>query len=54
MSNDASCRDFGTAAAFPKGFFWGVATAAYRFSIAWPRIFPLGAGQPNQRGLQRK
>ncbi|RMD72094.1 MAG: glycosyl hydrolase family protein, partial [Chloroflexi bacterium] len=24
---------------------------AYRFSIAWPRIFPKGTGQPNQRGL---
>lgn len=24
---------------------------AYRFSIAWTRIFPLGYGQPNQRGL---
>jgi beta-glucosidase len=24
---------------------------AYRFSIAWPRIFPDGTGQPNARGL---
>jgi beta-glucosidase len=24
---------------------------AYRFSIAWPRIFPRGTGQPNARGL---
>jgi beta-glucosidase len=24
---------------------------SYRFSVAWPRIFPSGGGSPNQRGL---
>jgi len=24
---------------------------AYRFSIAWPRLFPLGTGAPNPKGL---
>lgn len=28
-----------------------VGATAYRFSVAWPRIFPEGTGQPNQRGL---
>ena len=30
----------------------GLGTNAYRFSIAWPRIFPIGRGRvPNQKGL---
>jgi len=28
-----------------------IGVAAYRFSTAWPRIFPLGKGPVNQRGL---
>src|SRR5262245_56213884 len=28
-----------------------IGATAYRFSIAWPRIFPDGTGQPNQKGL---
>jgi beta-glucosidase len=24
---------------------------AYRFSIAWPRVFPDGSGQPNEKGM---
>src|SRR5262245_753212 len=25
----------------------GIGANAYRFSVAWPRIFPAGTGQPN-------
>jgi beta-glucosidase len=28
-----------------------IGASAYRFSIAWPRIFPEGTGQPNTKGL---
>jgi beta-glucosidase len=28
-----------------------IGATAYRFSIAWPRIFPEGTGPPNQKGL---
>lgn len=28
-----------------------IGAKAYRFSIAWPRIFPNGIGQPNPKGL---
>jgi beta-glucosidase len=28
-----------------------IGASAYRFSIAWPRIFPEGTGQPNAKGL---
>src|SRR5690606_6183855 len=28
-----------------------IGTNAYRFSIAWPRIFPEGTGQANPKGL---
>src|SRR6516225_7391057 len=29
----------------------GLGAAAYRFSIAWPRVFPDGTGSPNPKGL---
>src|SRR5690606_17257317 len=29
----------------------GIGATAYRFSIAWPRIFPEGTGSPNRKGL---
>ncbi|HVU26654.1 MAG TPA: GH1 family beta-glucosidase [Verrucomicrobiae bacterium] len=28
-----------------------IGTTSYRFSIAWPRIFPNGTGQPNPKGI---
>src|SRR5262249_49689842 len=28
-----------------------IGATAYRFSIAWPRIFPEGAGEPNPKGI---
>jgi len=28
-----------------------IGATAYRFSIAWPRIFPEGSGQPNPKGV---
>src|SRR5262245_10889904 len=28
-----------------------IAATAYRFSIAWPRIFPDGTGEPNPKGV---
>jgi beta-glucosidase len=28
-----------------------IGVGAYRFSVAWPRIFPKGTGQPNPKGL---
>src|SRR5262245_45338674 len=29
----------------------GIGASAYRFSVAWPRIFPTGTGKPNPKGL---
>ncbi|WP_068924691.1 GH1 family beta-glucosidase, partial [Planobispora rosea] len=29
----------------------GLGAGAYRFSVAWPRVFPEGTGRVNQRGL---
>jgi beta-glucosidase len=29
----------------------GIGVKAYRFSIAWPRVFPEGTGSPNPKGL---
>jgi beta-glucosidase len=29
----------------------GLGAKAYRFSVAWPRIFPNGTGEPNPKGL---
>ena len=33
------------------GLIRDIGAKAYRFSIAWPRVFPDGAGKPNPRGL---
>jgi beta-glucosidase len=33
------------------GLMKALGTKAYRFSIAWPRIFPEGSGTPNGKGL---
>src|SRR5262247_1395874 len=31
-----------------------IGATAYQFSIAWPRIFPEGTGQPNPQGVDRE
>ena len=33
------------------GLIAALGARAYRFSIAWPRIFPEGTGAPNAKGL---
>src|SRR6201990_718814 len=33
------------------GLIKSLGARAYRFSIAWPRVFPDGAGKPNPKGL---
>lgn len=33
------------------GLIRDIGAKAYRFSIAWPRVFPDGAGKPNPKGL---
>src|SRR5262249_57435439 len=33
------------------GLMKDIGANAYRFSIAWPRIFPEGTGEPNPKGL---
>src|SRR5437660_8785519 len=33
------------------GLITQLGAKAYRFSIAWPRVFPEGAGKPNPKGL---
>ena len=30
----------------------GIGIKAYRFSVAWPRIFPSGRGDPNPKGME--